>query len=83
MAFRDLKPANVLIGDNNDAVLMDLGSVTNARIKLESRKDALALYDYCAETVTAPFRPPELYDPPSIGQVDESSDIWYFIIDKL
>lgn len=76
LAFRDLKPANVLIGSNSEAVLMDLGSVAEARVNLGSRKDALALYDFCAETVTAPYRPPELYDPPSSGYVDESSDIW-------
>ena len=76
LAFRDLKPANILIGSNSEAVLMDLGSVTEARVSLRSRKDALTLYDFCAETVTAPYRSPELYDPPSIGDVDESSDIW-------
>lgn len=76
LAFRDLKPANILIGNDNEAVLMDLGSVAVARVTLQSRREALALYDFCAETVTASFRAPELYDPPSIGQVGESSDIW-------
>ena len=76
LAFRDLKPANVLIGNDGDAILMDLGSVTTARVKIESRKEAMALYDFCAETVTAPYRPPELHDPPSFGYVDESTDIW-------
>ena len=55
---------------------MDLGSVSNARIQLSSRKEAIALQDLAAETVTAPFRAPELFDPPSVGMVDETCDIW-------
>ena len=56
---------------------MDLGSVTTSRLSLSSRKDAIALQDLCAETVTAPFRAPELFDPPSQCTIDESTDIWY------
>ncbi|KAJ3149221.1 Serine/threonine-protein kinase 16 [Geranomyces variabilis] len=76
LAFRDLKPANVLIGTNGEAVLMDLGSVSPARVTLSSRREALALQELCAETATAPFRAPELFDPPSNGKVDERSDVW-------
>lgn len=39
---------------------MDLGSVSEARVNTKSRKDAMALAEYCAETVTAPFRAPEV-----------------------
>ncbi|KAJ3230470.1 Serine/threonine-protein kinase 16 [Chytriomyces hyalinus] len=80
LAFRDLKPANVLlqIGELNHAILMDLGSVAPARIKLTSRRDAVALQELCAETVTAPFRAPELFDPSSDAVIDERSDVWAF-----
>ena len=80
LAFRDLKPANVLMtADHEQAVLIDLGSVTSARMKLNSRKEALALQELCAETCTAPFRAPELFEPPSQGSVDEKTDVWYFL----
>ena len=76
LAFRDLKPANILLTEDGEAVLMDLGSVTEAIVHLHSRKDAIGLQDLCAETVTAPYRAPELFDPPSQGTIDESSDVW-------
>ncbi|KAI8847035.1 kinase-like domain-containing protein [Chytridium lagenaria] len=76
LAFRDLKPANILINDDGQAVLMDLGSVTEANVNLSTRKDALALQDLCAETVTAPFRAPELFEP-QVGQfISSKTDIW-------
>ncbi|KAJ1564519.1 hypothetical protein HK096_007574 [Nowakowskiella sp. JEL0078] len=75
-AFRDLKPANVLLDDQDRAVLMDLGSVAPARVRISTRRDAVALQDVAAETVTAPFRAPELFDPPTNSTVDERTDSW-------
>jgi serine/threonine kinase 16 len=82
LAFRDLKPANVLLDSHGNAVLMDLGSVSVARVTISSRKEAVALQEYCAETVTAPFRAPELFDPPTGSTITEASDIWYLEINK-
>jgi serine/threonine kinase 16 len=78
MAFRDLKPANILITDHHKAVLMDLGSVTEGRVPITSRKESIALQEFCAETVTAPFRAPELFDPPSSCVITVACDIWAF-----
>lgn len=75
MAFRDLKPANIIITSTN-ALLIDLGSVTPAVISITNRKQALALQDECAELVTACYRAPELFDPPSECMIDERSDVW-------
>ncbi|KAJ3082270.1 Serine/threonine-protein kinase 16, partial [Physocladia obscura] len=50
LAFRDLKPANVLLCPKHTAVLIDLGSVAPARVSLSSRRDAIALQELCAET---------------------------------
>lgn len=55
---------------------MDLGSVAPARVQITSRHEALALQELCAETATAPFRAPELFDPPSNGNIDERTDVW-------
>jgi serine/threonine kinase 16 len=78
-----MKPANILLDAQGEAVLMDLGSVTEARLQLKSRREAISLQDLCAETVTAPFRPPELFDPPSHGLIDESTDVWYDLFSRL
>lgn len=40
---RDLKPTNILLGDEGQPVLMDLGSMKQARIHVESSRQALAL----------------------------------------
>ena len=76
LAFRDLKPANVLITEQDEAMLSDLGSVDLARVKFSSRHEALALQDLCAETCSAPFRAPELLDITSQTILDERTDIW-------
>eukprot|EP00158_Paraphelidium_tribonemae_P005993 Partr_v1_DN27623_c1_g1_i1_m64892 putative serine threonine kinase 16 len=76
MAFRDLKPANVLLDSNGFGVLADLGSVDIARVSVRDRTEALRLQDKCAVTVTAPFRPPELFDITSMSVIDERTDIW-------
>jgi serine/threonine kinase 16 len=76
MAFRDLKPANVLISDNGQAVLMDLGSVAPANFTIQSRKEALELQDICAETCTAPYRPPEFFEVGSSATYDNRTDVW-------
>ncbi|ORY49502.1 hypothetical protein BCR33DRAFT_637923, partial [Rhizoclosmatium globosum] len=79
LAFRDLKPANILLdASSNRALLIDLGSVSPARLRLTSRRESVALQELCAETVTAPFRAPELFDPKSDQVIDERTDVWAY-----
>lgn len=74
-AFRDLKPANILI-DKGTGILIDLGSVVPARVTVRDRKQALQLQELCAQTVTAPFRPPELFEVASDAELDERTDVF-------
>jgi len=41
--FRDIKPGNVMINDDGQAVLMDLGSATKARVEIKTRSEAQTL----------------------------------------
>ena len=40
-AHRDIKPHNVLLLADGTPILMDLGSVTTARVQLHTRQDCL------------------------------------------
>ena len=40
-AHRDMKPGNVMIADDGSPILMDFGSAIPARIKIETRSQAL------------------------------------------
>lgn len=75
-AHRDIKPANVMINDQGNPVLMDLGSCSRARMTLDTRKQALELQDLAAENCTLPYRAPELFDVKTGTSVDERVDIW-------
>lgn len=75
-AHRDIKPANIMLDDNKQPVLMDLGSCARARLTLTSRQAALELQDLAAEHCTLPYRAPELFDVKTDSSVDERVDIW-------
>uniref|UniRef100_A0A2K5N1U2 non-specific serine/threonine protein kinase n=1 Tax=Cercocebus atys TaxID=9531 RepID=A0A2K5N1U2_CERAT len=45
-AHRDLKPTNILLGDEGQPVLMDLGSMNQACITVEGSRQALTLQDW-------------------------------------
>ena len=75
-AHRDIKPHNVLLRDDYFPVIMDLGSVEVARVKIRTHSDAQYLQDLAAERCSMPYRPPELYQVDSKCDVDERTDIW-------
>ncbi|XP_025979025.1 serine/threonine-protein kinase 16 isoform X1 [Dromaius novaehollandiae] len=75
-AHRDLKPTNVLLDEDDRAVLMDLGSMNQARIEVTSSREAMAVQDWAAQRCTISYRAPELFAVQSQCVIDERTDIW-------
>ncbi|XP_054031524.1 serine/threonine-protein kinase 16 isoform X2 [Dryobates pubescens] len=75
-AHRDLKPTNVLLDEDDQPVLMDLGSMNQARIEVNSSRKAMAVQDWAAQRCTISYRAPELFVVPSECVIDERTDIW-------
>uniref|UniRef100_A0A8B9IV90 Ankyrin repeat and zinc finger peptidyl tRNA hydrolase 1 n=1 Tax=Amazona collaria TaxID=241587 RepID=A0A8B9IV90_9PSIT len=75
-AHRDLKPTNVLLDEDDRPVLMDLGSMNQARIEVSNSREAMALQDWAAQRCTISYRAPELFTVPSQCIIDERTDIW-------
>ncbi|KAF8931687.1 hypothetical protein BGZ58_007466 [Dissophora ornata] len=76
-AHRDIKPGNVLIADDGQTpVLMDFGSMARARVKIQTRQQALHEQDLAAEKCSMPYRAPELFDVKTGSTLDEKVDIW-------
>lgn len=76
LAHRDLKTANIVLGDGITPVIMDLGSVAPARVKVCGSQAAQTLQDVAAERCSMPYRAPELFNVESYCMVDERTDIW-------
>uniref|UniRef100_A0A2K5YDS1 Serine/threonine-protein kinase 16 n=1 Tax=Mandrillus leucophaeus TaxID=9568 RepID=A0A2K5YDS1_MANLE len=70
-AHRDLKPTNILLGDEGQPVLMDL-----ACINVEGSRQALTLQDWAAQRCTISYRAPELFSVQSHCVIDERTDVW-------
>ncbi|KAF8339761.1 other/NAK protein kinase [Cantharellus anzutake] len=75
-AHRDAKPANIMIDDEGEAILMDFGSTVRARVECKTRQQALIQQDMAAEHSTMPYRAPELFDVKTGVTLDEKVDIW-------
>ncbi|PSN32116.1 hypothetical protein C0J52_24016 [Blattella germanica] len=76
LAHRDLKTANILIADDRSPVIMDLGSVALARVKICGSSEAQQLQDLASERCSMPYRAPELFNVESYCMIDERTDIW-------
>ena len=55
---------------------MDLGSAAQVPLRITSRRQALDVQDEAATNCSAPYRAPELFEPPSDGTIDERVDVW-------
>ncbi|XP_010334586.1 serine/threonine-protein kinase 16 isoform X2 [Saimiri boliviensis] len=78
LPYRDLKPTNILLGDDGQPVLMDLGSMNQACIHVEGSRQALTLQDWAAQRCTISYRAPELFSVQSHCVIDERTDVWAF-----
>lgn len=58
------------------AVLGDFGSCGAARVAVRSYRDVLEIKERAEALSTAPYRAPELFEPPGRGEIDERVDVW-------
>ncbi|XP_064390546.1 probable serine/threonine-protein kinase DDB_G0291350 [Halichondria panicea] len=77
IAHRDIKPGNLLLSHTGkELVVMDLGSTAPAQCVISNRREALALQEHCAQTCTAHYRAPELFEVPSNCTITAKTDVW-------
>lgn len=76
LAHRDICPRNVMISDDDEAVLIDLGSAVPARVRIASRSDGVRLLEQAQSHSSMPYRALELWDPPADTTIDERVDVW-------
>ncbi|KAL1115805.1 hypothetical protein AAG570_006095 [Ranatra chinensis] len=76
LAHRDLKPGNVLLDIDNTPIIMDLGSVAPACVKVRGSSEAQRLQDLASERCSMPYRAPELFNVDSYCMIDQRTDIW-------
>ncbi|KAK9505894.1 hypothetical protein O3M35_009863 [Rhynocoris fuscipes] len=76
LAHRDIKPGNILLDVDNTPVIMDLGSVAPACVKVCGSADAQRLQDLASERCSMPYRAPELFNVESYCVIDQRTDIW-------
>ncbi len=74
--FRDVRPHNILLSDDDSPILMDFGSSGPARIEAKSRKEAQEMQDEAAEHCSMAYRAPELFSIGTGAVIDAKIDIW-------
>ncbi|XP_067615280.1 serine/threonine-protein kinase 16 [Eurosta solidaginis] len=76
LAHRDLKTANICLSDTFEPIIVDLGSMTEARLQICGQNEAQRLQDEAEERSSIVYRAPELFSVKSYSTIDERTDIW-------
>ncbi|XP_033166068.1 serine/threonine-protein kinase 16 [Drosophila mauritiana] len=76
LAHRDLKTANICLSDSFEPIIVDLGSMTEARLQIVGQTDAQRLQDEAEERSSIVYRAPELFTVKTYCTIDERTDIW-------
>ncbi|XP_037946229.1 serine/threonine-protein kinase 16-like [Teleopsis dalmanni] len=76
LAHRDLKTANICLSDTFEPIIVDLGSMTEARLQICGQTEAQRLQDEAEERSSIVYRAPELFSVKSYCTIDERTDIW-------
>ncbi|KAH8360269.1 hypothetical protein KR093_011831 [Drosophila rubida] len=76
LAHRDLKTANICLSDTFEPIIVDLGSMTEARLQICGQTDAQRLQDEAEERSSIVYRAPELFTVKTYCTIDERTDIW-------
>lgn len=76
LAHRDLKTANICLSDSFEPIIVDLGSMTEARLQICGQSEAQRLQDEAEERSSIVYRAPELFSVKSYCTIDERTDIW-------
>lgn len=76
LAHRDLKTANICLSDSFEPIIVDLGSMTEARLQICGQTEAQRLQDEAEERSSIVYRAPELFSVKSYSTIDERTDIW-------
>ncbi|XP_016954272.1 serine/threonine-protein kinase 16 [Drosophila biarmipes] len=76
LAHRDLKTANICLSDSFEPIIVDLGSMTEARLQIVGKADAQLLQDEAEERSSIVYRAPELFTVKTYCTIDERTDIW-------
>eukprot|EP00484_Ammonia_sp_Unknown_P019802 CAMPEP_0197022962 /NCGR_PEP_ID=MMETSP1384-20130603/3762_1 /TAXON_ID=29189 /ORGANISM="Ammonia sp." /LENGTH=416 /DNA_ID=CAMNT_0042451095 /DNA_START=9 /DNA_END=1259 /DNA_ORIENTATION=+ len=75
-AHRDIKLDNILLGADDEPYLMDFGSVSEAKLMIRSRKEAVKMQEWAQKNMSSPYTPPEFFNCPSKFKFDERTDVW-------
>lgn len=76
LAHHNLKPDKICLRKDMSPVIMDLGSVTEARAKIGGVQDVRQLQELTGARCSLPYKAPELLNVVSYCTVDEKTDIW-------
>jgi serine/threonine kinase 16 len=76
LAHRDVCPRNIMLSDEGEGILIDLGSAVEARVMIATRLDALRVKEQAQIHSSMPYRALELWEPPMGAPIDERTDIW-------